>query len=67
MLPCRVLRVLRIFKAKRLIRHYLESAVVEAASRLGITLVSLLLIGAGLYYELEKYGVSSPLSRAEEI
>jgi hypothetical protein len=55
--------MLRIFKAKRLLRHYLENAVVEAASRLGITMVSLLLVAAGLFYELEKYGVSRPCSR----
>jgi hypothetical protein len=56
--PGRILRVLRIFRMKHIMRRYADNAVMEAASKLGITLLSILLISAGMYYELEKYGVS---------
>jgi hypothetical protein len=52
MLLCRILRVLRVLKMKRLMRRWAEGAVTEAATKLGITLMSILLIAAGMFYEV---------------
>ena len=49
--------MLRVFRVKHVVRRHLEGIVTEAISELGISLLCILLIGAGLYYELEKYGV----------
>lgn len=54
----RILRVLRIFRMRRIMQRWAEGAVTEAASKLFITLLSILLIGAGMFYEMERYGVS---------
>lgn len=59
LLSCRILRVLRVLKMRRLMRRWVEAAVTEAATKLGVTLVCVVLIAAGMFYELERYGVSS--------
>jgi hypothetical protein len=55
---CRILRVLRVFRMKHIMRRHLEGAVMEAAGKLVFSLLSIMFIAAGLFYELEKYGVS---------
>lgn len=57
MCTCRILRVVRVFSFNKAMRRHMEGAVTEAASMLGLTLLCILLIAAGLFYELEKYGV----------
>jgi hypothetical protein len=57
LLLCRILRVLRVLRMKQVVRRHLDSAVSEAAVKLGFTLLCILLIAAGLFYELQKYGV----------
>jgi hypothetical protein len=44
---------------KHIMRRHLEGAVVEAAGKLVFSLLSIVFIAAGLFYELEKYGVST--------
>jgi hypothetical protein len=43
---------------KHIMRRHLEGAVVEAAGKLVFSLFSIMFIAAGLFFELEKYGVS---------
>jgi hypothetical protein len=59
LLPCRILRVLRVFRMKNIMQRHIEGAVVEAAGKLIFSLISIIFIAAGLFYELEKYGVRS--------
>lgn len=49
--------MLRVFRMKHIMRRHLEGAVTEAAGKLVFSLLSVLFIAAGLFYELEKYGV----------
>lgn len=49
--------MLRVFRAKHIMRRHLEGAVAEAATQLALALLCILLIAAGFYYELEKFGV----------
>lgn len=49
--------MLRVFKMKHVMQRHLEGQVVEAAGKLMFTLLSLLFVAAGLFYELEKYAV----------
>lgn len=58
LLPCRILRVLRVFRMKNIMQRHIEGAVVEAAGKLVFSLISIIFIAAGLFFELEKYGVS---------
>jgi hypothetical protein len=43
---------------KNIMQRHIEGAVVEAAGKLIFSLISIIFIAAGLFYELEKYGVS---------
>ncbi len=43
---------------KHIMQRHLEGVVTEAAGKLVFSLLSMLFIAAGLFYELEKYGVS---------
>lgn len=54
---CRILRVLRVFRMKHIMRRHLEGAVMEATAKLVFSLLSVLFISAGLFYELEKHAV----------
>lgn len=49
--------MLRVLRMKQVVRRHMSSAVTEAAVKLGFTLLCILLIAAGLFYELQKYGV----------
>lgn len=51
--------MLRVFRMKHIMRRHLEGAVMEAAGKLVFSLLSIVFIAAGLFYELEKYGVST--------
>lgn len=50
--------MLRVFRMKHIMRRHMEGAVVEAAGKLVFSLLSIVFIAAGLFFELEKYGVS---------
>ena len=41
------------------VSHFLEGEVTQSAMLLGFTLLCMLLIAAGVFYELEKFGVSA--------
>eukprot|EP00775_Hariotina_reticulata_P006540 gene6540-6766_t len=55
----RILRVLRVFRMRNIMRRHLEGAVTEAAAKLAMSLLSILFIAAGMFFELEKYGPPS--------
>lgn len=52
---------------KHIMRRHLEGAVMEAAGKLVFSLLSIMFIAAGLFYELEKYGVSCPTASASRL
>lgn len=62
----RILRVLRVFRMKHIMRRHLEGAVMEAAGKLVFSLLSIMFIAAGLFYELERYGPPSD-KKAEDL
>jgi hypothetical protein len=55
----RILRVLRVFRMRNIMRRHLQGAVNEAAAKLAMSMLSILFIAAGMFFELEKYAVSA--------
>eukprot|EP00879_Flechtneria_rotunda_P032244 GHRR01035417.1.p1 GENE.GHRR01035417.1~~GHRR01035417.1.p1 ORF type:complete len:198 (+),score=36.88 GHRR01035417.1:450-1043(+) len=53
----RIMRVARIFRLKDTFKEQLQGRVTEAALKLALCLVTVLVVAAGLFYELERYGV----------
>lgn len=56
-MTCRILRVLRVFRMRHVVARHMEGAVVEAAGKLIFSLVSILFIAAGLFYEVSWHTV----------
>eukprot|EP00879_Flechtneria_rotunda_P031417 GHRR01034323.1.p1 GENE.GHRR01034323.1~~GHRR01034323.1.p1 ORF type:complete len:369 (+),score=71.72 GHRR01034323.1:1198-2304(+) len=52
----RIMRVARIFRLKDTFKEQLQGRVTEAALKLALCLVTVLVVAAGLFYELERYG-----------